>query len=90
MIAVGTLSQVEGGEVEVLISDDETGYDAQQNRSLVKPVKLDVEFGNMYTKEIEAFGDAIINDTEPPVNGKNTMKVHQIIASIYDCGGGKF
>ena len=90
MIAVGTLSQVEGGEVEILVSDDTAEYDAQQNRSLVKPIKLEVEFGNMYTKEIEAFGDAVINDTEPPVNGNNTMKVHQIIEAIYNCGGGKF
>ncbi|MBQ9806019.1 MAG: Gfo/Idh/MocA family oxidoreductase [Clostridia bacterium] len=90
MVAVGTLSQEEGGSVEVLVANDSTGYDAQQNRSLVEPLKLEVTFGNMYTKEIEAFSDAVINNTEPPVNGKNTMRVHEIIAAIYANGGGKF
>ena len=82
MIAVGTLSQEEGGSVEVLVSNDAAGYDAQQNRSLVEPMKLEVTFGNMYTKEIEAFSNAVINDTLPPVNGRNTLRVHEIIASI--------
>ena len=90
MIAVGTLSQDEGGTVEVLVSGDDAGYDAQQNRSLVEPMKLEVTFGNMYTKEIEAFSNAVINNTEPPVNGRNTLRVHEIIASIYSNGGGKF
>ena len=90
MVAVGTLSQEEGGSVEVLVANDSTGYDAQQNRSLVEPLKLEVTFGNMYTKEIEAFSDAVINNTEPPVNGKNTRRVHEIIAAIYANGGGKF
>ena len=90
MIAVGTLSQDEGGSVEVLVSGNDAGYDAQQNRSLVEPMKLNVTFGNMYTKEIEAFSNAVINNTEPPVNGKNTLRVHEIIASIYSSGGGKF
>jgi len=90
MIAVGTLSQDEGGSVEVLVANDTAGYDAQQNRSLVEPMKLDVTFGNMYTKEVEAFSNAVINNTEPPVNGKNTMRVHEIIAAIYSNGGGKF
>lgn len=90
MIAVGTLSQDEGGSVEVLVSGNDAGYDAQQNRSLVEPMKLEVTFGNMYTKEIEAFSNAVINNTEPPVNGKNTMRVHEVIAAIYANGGGKF
>ena len=38
--ALGTLSQDEGGSVEILVCEEDTGYDAQQNRSLVKPVKL--------------------------------------------------
>ena len=90
IIAVGTLGQDEAGTVEVLACDDAAGYDAQQNRSLVKPIELKVEFGNMYTKEIEAFSDAIITDSEPPVNGRNTILNQKIIDAIYKNGGGKF
>lgn len=87
IIAIGTLSQVESGTVEILACPEAKGYDAQQDRSLVEPVKLEVEFGNMYTKEIDAMSNAIINGTEPPVNGKNTILVQKIIESVYTSQG---
>lgn len=89
IIATGTLGQDEAGTVEVLTAGDDTGYDAQQQRSLVRAEELTVTFGNMYTKEIEAFSNAIINDTDPPVSGKNTILVQRIIDAIYQNGGGK-
>ncbi len=89
IIATGTLSQVEGGTVEILACPEDVGYDAQQDRSLVEPIKLEVTFGNMYTKEIEAFSDAVIHDTEPPVNGRNTLLVQKITDAIYRANGGK-
>ncbi len=88
IIAVGTLGQVEGGTVEVLACPEDTGYDAQQDRSLVEPVEIKVEFGNMYTKEIEAFSNAVILDTEPPVNGKDTIINQKIIDAVYKNNGG--
>ncbi len=87
IIAIGTLSQVEGGTVEILACPETKGYDAQQDRSLVEPIKLEVEFGNMYTKEIDAFANAIVNDVEPPVSGKNTILVQKIIESVYNSNG---
>ena len=87
--AIGTLAQEEGGTVEILVCEDDAGYDAQQNRSLVKPMTIEVEFGNMYTKEIEAFSDAVINDTVPPTNGRNTILVQKVIDAIYKSNGGK-
>lgn len=89
IIAVGTLSQDEGGKVEIIVSDDNVGYDAQQNRSLTEAKTLEVTFGNMYEKEISAFANAVINDTEPPVNGRNTISVQKIIDAIYNNGGRK-
>jgi predicted dehydrogenase len=88
IIATGTLGQDEAGTVEILATSDDTGYDAQQNRSLVTAETLKVEFGNMYTKEIEAFAEAVLSDTEPPVNGRNTILVQRIIDAIYQNGGG--
>jgi predicted dehydrogenase len=87
IVAIGTLSQVEGGTVEILACPEAKGYDAQQDRSLVEPVTLEVEFGNMYTKEIDAFANAILSGEEPPVNGKNTVLVQKIIESVYKSNG---
>ena len=89
IVAHGTLGQVEGGKVEVLACPKSLDYDAQQNRTDVEPVKIEVDFGNMYTKEIEAFAKAVIENTEPPVNGRNTLLVHKIIEAVYNNGGGK-
>ncbi len=89
MIATGTLSQEEGGQVEVLVCPEDMGYDAQQNRSLVEPMSLEAEFGNMYAKELSAFADSVLNDTAPPVNGENTLLVQKIIEAIYSSNGGK-
>ena len=89
IIAVGTLGQEEGGTVKILACPEVGGYDAQQSRSTVEPVELKVNFGNMYTKEIDAFANAVINNTEPPVNGRNTLSVQKIIDTVYNRGGGK-
>ncbi len=84
IFAEGTLSQVEGGRVEVLCADDSTGYDAAQNRSAdVKPLELDVTFGNMYTKEIEAFGRAVRGECEIPVCAEDGIASQKVIEAAY-------
>ena len=83
IMAEGTISQVEGGKVSVLISDDSLGYDAAQNRDELVPVKLDVELGNMYTKEVESFGNAVLNGTKPEITGEDGINVQRIVESAY-------
>lgn len=83
IMAEGTISQVEGGNVEVFISDDALGYDAAQDRVDVKSIELDVEFGNMYTKEIESFSNAVINDTTPEITAKDGIVVQKIVEGAY-------
>ena len=87
IIASGTLSQVMSGSVKVLACPEAKGYDAQQDHNLVEPIELTIEEGNMYTLELDAFANAIINDTEPPVSGKGTLSVQKIIESVYTSNG---
>ncbi len=89
IMAEGTISQVEGGDVSVLISDDSLGYDAAQNRDELVPVKLDVELGNMYTKQVESFGRAIINDTEPEITAADAIFVQTIVERAYAASDNK-
>lgn len=84
VVARGTLSQVEGGEVEVLAVDEAGEYDAQQNRTTVKPIQIDVKFGNMYTKEVEAFGEAILNNSSVPVSAKDAILSQKAIEDVYE------
>ena len=45
-----------GRQCEVVLSDDSSATTPPRDRVDVVPLELDVPFGNMYTKEIEAFG----------------------------------
>ncbi len=83
ILAEGTIGQVEGGEVSVVISG-EAGYDAAQNRVDVTPIKLDVEFGNMYTKEIESFSDSILNGTPVEVPMSDAIWIQKVVKAAYE------
>lgn len=84
IVASGTLAQAEVGDVKVLISDDSLGYDADQSRTEIVPLSLEgTPLGNMYTKEVEQFGDAIINDTEPPVDADSAILDQKIVEAAY-------
>ena len=83
IFAQGTISQVEGGEIEVLCADDSAGYDANQDRNEVTPVDICVEFGNMYTKEIEAFGRAVMGECEVPITAKDAIMSQKIVEAAY-------
>ncbi len=83
MRADGTLAQEEVGTVHVLTSDSTKGYDASQNRGPIVPTVIDVPTGNMYTKEVERFGDAIINGTASPVPAEDAIFVQKIVEAAY-------
>ena len=91
IFAQGTISQVEGGEIEVLCTDDSLGYDADQNRNDVAPMEIDVTFGNMYTKEIEAFGKAVIGEGEIPISAEDAIMSQKVVEAAYSsCNDKKY
>jgi len=91
MLAEGTLGQVEGGKLDVLLSDDSLGYDAQQDRVDVSPMEIKVEFGNMYTKEIESFCNSILNGAKIEVPIEDALQVQKVIEAAYESSEtGKF
>lgn len=78
IMAESTMGQIDGGKVEVVISE-ETEYDALQSKNEVAPLKLEVEFGNMYTREIESFSDSIINGTPINVPIEDAVHVQEVV-----------
>ncbi len=89
IFAEGTLSQVEGGKIEVLCADSSLGYDANQNRNDVVPMEVSVEFGNMYTKEIEAFGKAVAGEGDVPITAKDAILSQKIVEAAYNSSKNK-
>ncbi len=84
IFAEGTIAQEEGGRIEVLCVEDAGDYDAAQNRDEIVPVKIDVKLGNMYTKEIEAFGKAVLGDGEIPVTAADAIRSQRAIEAVYE------
>lgn len=84
IIAEGTIGQVEGGKVNIVISDDSLGYDAQQNRVDVKPVDLNVELGNLYTKEIESFSNSVLTGAPLEVPAEDGIQVQNVVEKSYE------
>ncbi len=83
IFAEGTIGQVEGGNVRVTISGDQGAYNAAQDREPTSSYTMEAELGNMYTKEIEGFGNAIINDTLPPIGADDAILVQKIVEAAY-------
>ncbi len=84
IVAHGTLAQAEVGTVDILISDDSLEYDANQDRGEIVPLSLEgTPLGNMYTKEVEQFGDAVINGTEVPVTAESAILDQKIVEAAY-------
>lgn len=88
LTAIGTLSQEEGGSVELVCGDSSAEYDAMQNRTMAEPVKLKVEFGNMYTKEIEGFGKAVLGEGEIPVTAQDALRAQKVVEAVYKSSNG--
>ncbi len=89
IFAQGTISQVEGGEIEVLCTGDALGYDANQDRGEVAPLEVKVEFGNMYTKEIEAFGKAVAGEAEVAITAADAIASQKVIEAAYESNASK-
>lgn len=83
IIAEGTIGQVEGGKVKVMLSDSNLGYDAAQNRDGNTFEDMPYTPGNMYTKEIESFSNAIINGTDPEITAEDGIFVQKIVEQAY-------
>lgn len=89
IFAQGTISQVEGGEIEVLCTGDSLGYDAAQDRNEVAPLEVNVEFGNMYTKEIEAFGKAVAGEAPVAITADDAIASQKVIEAAYSSNKNK-
>ena len=83
IIANDTLSQVEGGNVKLISVADGGDYDAAQNRATNEAVNLEVDFGNMYQKETEAFSEAVRGKRNVPVSARDAILSQKAIENLY-------
>lgn len=83
LIGENVLGQIDGGTLDALFCGETGGYDAQQNTKNVQGTTIDVEFGNMYTRQIVSFGNSILNNLPLEVPASDAVQVQKVMEAAY-------
>lgn len=83
MLAEGTISQIEGGTLDVTFSEESKAYDAIQNRDDDSTRRVESDFGNMYAKEIDSFDRSIRQGSPLEVPGEDGVRIQRTIEAAY-------
>ncbi len=83
IIARGTIGQGASGDMVAHLAES-GGYDAQQSRIEDGGIRIAAEPVNTYQAEIEAFGQAILDGTEPPVSGEDGLHSQRVLSACYE------
>jgi predicted dehydrogenase len=84
MLAEGTIGQVEGGKLELLLSDGGGAYDSGQSRPDVHPQEVSLDPGNLYTKQIESFGESVLDGKPVEVPLSEALDAQRVIEAAYE------
>jgi len=84
ILAEGTIGQGERGTMTAILDSADAEYDAGQARDAAGGIAVDPEPVNMYRAEVEAFSDAVLNDTPPPVDGAAGVWSQKVLAACYE------
>ena len=85
ILAEGTIGQGESGHMVARLQSDSRDYEADQSRDaqggemLVRPEPV-----NMYRAEVEAFSQAILDNTDIPVSGEDGRHSQVILKACYE------
>ena len=85
VLAEGTIGQGAGGKLEAIYSASDAGYDAAQNKDVVRRFQR-VPFPkvNPYTAECAYFADCILAGKAPAINGpRNALRILAVAEGAY-------
>ncbi len=83
LVGENIIGQIDGGTLDALFCGKDIGYDAMQDTKDVKGEDVSVEFGNMYTREIESFGNSILNNLPLEVPASDAVQLQKIMEAAY-------
>jgi len=84
ILAEGTIGQGEAGEMIAYLQETGKDYDAEQARDASRGLLITPKPINTYRAEVEAFSEAVLNDTDPPVNGEQGLWNQKVLAAAYE------
>jgi predicted dehydrogenase len=84
ILAEGTIGQGEIGHMTAYLEKSDRGYEAQQARDASGGVRIAPKPINMYRAEVEAFSQAVLDDTDPPVGADIGLWSQKVLAACYE------
>ena len=84
ILAEGTIGQGETGSMTANLETAAGGYAAQQERGVDGGFAIAPEPANMYRAEVEAFSQAVLDGTTPPVSGEDGCWSQKVLAACYE------
>lgn len=84
VVTFGTIGQGSAGSITTLLEKEDRGYDADQQREEAQSETIEPDPVNIYAAHINAFCEAIENDTEPPISGEDGIWSHKVLEACYE------
>jgi predicted dehydrogenase len=83
ILAEGTIGQGEIGVMTAYLKESADGYDARQGRVLENGTPIAPKPVNMYRAEVEAFSQAVLDNTQAQVDGEIGLRSQEVLAACY-------
>ena len=86
LLGENVIGQIDGGALDAMFLDKQGDYNAQQDTNVTSAQSREVEFGNMYAREIESFSKSLINGTPVEVPACDAVYVQRVMEAAYASG----
>ena len=83
LMGENVIGQIDGGTLDALFCGEVGGYDATQDTKNVKGDRIDVEFGNMYAREIASFSNSVLTGAPLEVPAEEAVYVQKVMEAAY-------
>lgn len=77
------IGQVDGGTLDAMFLGPQGGYDAQQDKKTGAKEAIEVEFGNMYAREVASFSNSILTGAPVEVPAEEAVQVQRVMEAAY-------
>lgn len=83
LIGDTVIGQVDGGSLDAMFLGEQGGYNAQQDKTDGNREVIEVEFGNMYAREVASFSNSILSGAPLEVPAEDAVQVQRVLEAAY-------
>ena len=83
LIGDTVIGQVDGGTLDAMFLGEQGGYNAQQDKKDGARQTVEVEFGNMYAREVASFSNSILTGAPLEVPAEEAVQVQRVMEAAY-------